>query len=153
MDVSLYNKGLSKLPVKFNRVSGYFECSYNQLTSLEGCPKWVGDFFSLEYNELATLESSPEYIGGNFFCQYNQLTDFRGFPEFYEGKIFYNGNPVFEVIKNIPINKYCGFIHLLNEYSVIRPGMNIIRDRLEVAYDGVGLVMPEDIKIAGYEII
>ncbi len=33
--VWLYDKGLTKLPLKFNKVNGYFDCSYNKLTSLE----------------------------------------------------------------------------------------------------------------------
>ncbi|MEG7685949.1 hypothetical protein, partial [Listeria monocytogenes] len=45
-DVLIYNKGLTKLPLKFNRVDGEFNCSYNQLTTLEGCPNYVGcNFF------------------------------------------------------------------------------------------------------------
>ena len=41
-NVYLHNKGLTKIPVKFNMVTGYFNCSENKLTSLEGCPKEVG---------------------------------------------------------------------------------------------------------------
>ena len=34
-DVYLFKKILTNLPLKFNKVSGYFYCSYNQLTTLE----------------------------------------------------------------------------------------------------------------------
>jgi hypothetical protein len=44
-DVSIANGRLTKLPLKFNKVSGDFYCSYNELTSLEGCPKEVGYYF------------------------------------------------------------------------------------------------------------
>ena len=30
-DVNLYDKGLTKLPLKFGKVSGYFDCQYNKL--------------------------------------------------------------------------------------------------------------------------
>ena len=155
VDDNVYLNGikLTKIPIKFNRVSGDFECYKNQLESLKGCPKWLGGEFSCSNSHLTTLEGCPEYIGGDFYCIYNQLTDFRGFPEFYEGDVFFNGNPVYEIIKGIPYDKVCKFIHLLNEYSVIRPGMKIIKDRLEVAYDGIGEVMPENIEITGYEIV
>jgi len=43
-DVS-FKVNLNKLPLKFGKVSGYFDCSYNFLTTLEGCPKWV--FYTL----------------------------------------------------------------------------------------------------------
>ncbi len=39
--VYLSNKGLTKLPLKFNKVNGDFYCGYNQLKTLEGCPKEV----------------------------------------------------------------------------------------------------------------
>ncbi len=36
--VNLYNKGLKKLPLKFNKINGDFDCDDNKLTSLEGSP-------------------------------------------------------------------------------------------------------------------
>ena len=51
-DVDLYNKGLTKLPLNFGSVSGDFNCSYNNLTNLEG---------------------SPENIGGSFYCLDNPI--------------------------------------------------------------------------------
>ena len=33
-DVFLDNKGLTELPLSFNKVTGYFSCSNNKLTSL-----------------------------------------------------------------------------------------------------------------------
>ena len=33
-DVYLHNMNLDKLPLKFNKVSGHFDCFYNKLTSL-----------------------------------------------------------------------------------------------------------------------
>ncbi len=45
-DVCLSHKNLTRIPIKFNKVSGYFDCSYNFITSLEGCPRKVaGNFF------------------------------------------------------------------------------------------------------------
>ena len=37
--VDLRSKGLSKLPLKFNKISGDFYCDDNKLTTLEGAPK------------------------------------------------------------------------------------------------------------------
>ncbi len=38
-NVNLCNKKLTKLPLKFNKVNGYFDCSSNNLTTLEGSSK------------------------------------------------------------------------------------------------------------------
>ena len=74
-DVDLYNKGFVELPLRFNRVTGDFDCSRNNLTSLNGSPKWIGGWFSCQYNQLTSLEFSPDYIGGFFDCTGNKLTD------------------------------------------------------------------------------
>jgi hypothetical protein len=74
-DVNLWNRGLTELPLTFNRVIGYFDCSYNKLTSLKGSPRWVGGNFSCKDNRLTSLEFCPDYVGGSFWCNNNQLTD------------------------------------------------------------------------------
>jgi hypothetical protein len=74
-NVNLSDKGLTELPLVFNRVTGYFTCSSNKLTTLKGCPRWVGGWFSCYDNHLTSLEFSPEYVGGVFSCEYNNLTD------------------------------------------------------------------------------
>jgi hypothetical protein len=66
-------------------VEGYFDCSYNQLTSLEGAPKTVEGGFSCYDNQLTSLEGAPEVVEGNFNCSYNQLTSLEGAPEVVEG--------------------------------------------------------------------
>ena len=54
-------------------VGGDFNCSYNQLTTLEGSPREVGGNFNCSYNQLTTLEGSPMEVGGNFYCNNNKL--------------------------------------------------------------------------------
>ena len=54
--VYLFNMNLDKLPLKFNKVGGYFGCSNNNLTSLEGSPNYVGGSFSCSNNQLISLE-------------------------------------------------------------------------------------------------
>ena len=73
--VYLLNKGLTELPLTFNKVSGNFDCDYNRLTSLKGCPRWVGGYFDCNNNKLTSLEFSPDYVGGYFSCSSNNLTD------------------------------------------------------------------------------
>ena len=74
-DVSLGYIGLTELPLTFNRVTGFFICSNNQLTSLKGSPRWVGSYFDCGYNDLTSLEFSPDYVGTWFSCRKNNLTD------------------------------------------------------------------------------
>jgi hypothetical protein len=80
-DVNLQNKRLNKLPLKFRNVSGYFDCSYNNLISLEGCPESVSGHFFCFNNNLTSLEGSPKSVGGHFYCYYNDLTSLEGSPK------------------------------------------------------------------------
>tara|TARA_B100000767_G_scaffold18118_1_gene16657 strand:- start:2335 stop:2781 length:447 start_codon:yes stop_codon:yes gene_type:complete len=41
-DVDLSKKGLTELPLKFNYISGDFNCAYNKITDLTGYPKNIG---------------------------------------------------------------------------------------------------------------
>ena len=86
-DVNIHKKSLTKIPLKFNIVSGYFYCSKNKLTTLEGCPKEVGGFSCAE-NQLTTLEGSPKEVGGDFICNFNKLTTLEGCPKEVGGSFF-----------------------------------------------------------------
>jgi hypothetical protein len=72
--VNLSGRVLTELPLRFNKVTGSFNCGYNKLTTLKGSPKWVGSF-NCSVNKLTSLEFSPDYVGGHFWCKYNNLTD------------------------------------------------------------------------------
>jgi hypothetical protein len=74
-NVYLYDRGLTELPLTFNRIEFDFWFSNNNLTSLKGGPRWVGDWFSCGSNKLTSLEFSPEYVGNDFFCSDNYLID------------------------------------------------------------------------------
>jgi len=43
--VGFFGRSLPKIPLKFNIVQGFFSCSFNELTTLEGSPKRVVGFF------------------------------------------------------------------------------------------------------------
>lgn len=45
-DVNLCNMRLNELPLRFGKVTGFFQCSKNRLVSLNGSPKQVNGFFS-----------------------------------------------------------------------------------------------------------
>ena len=39
--VDLYDCNITELPLRFNKVTGSFDCGNNNLTSLKGCPRWI----------------------------------------------------------------------------------------------------------------
>ena len=72
--------------VRFGKVSGYFRCHYNKLTSLEGAPQEVGGNFNCAENKLTSLAGAPQEVGGDFVCRYNKLTSLKGAPQEVEGE-------------------------------------------------------------------
>ena len=61
--------------VRFGQVSGYFICSNNELTSLEGAPQSVIGYFSCSNNGLTSLEGAPQMVGGSFYCSGNPISE------------------------------------------------------------------------------
>jgi len=68
--IDLSCKNLYEFPdyIQFDRVDGYFYCNINHLSSLRGCPKYIGDEFDCSDNDLKQLKNCPEYVGYNFYC-------------------------------------------------------------------------------------
>ena len=83
---------LSKIPLKFAKVIGDFECDRNQLTTLKGSPRSVGGNFECSGNQLTSLEYCPESVGGNFDCDRNQLTTLKGSPKSVGGNFYCHSN-------------------------------------------------------------
>ncbi len=163
--VNLTEKGLTKLPLKFGKVTGYFNCDNNLLTSLEGSPNWVGGCFSCGDNKLKTLNGCPSYVGGYFDCYNNQLTtlkggpetvigdyifysnnlvNFKGFPEYHYEYTYCNANPVYKLIENIPEDKHNKFIYWCNEFEAIDDNGTVIPERMEEVYNKLGLEYNEE---------
>ena len=98
-NVDLSDKKLSKLPVKFGNINGDFNCHYNQLTSLVGCPKEVGGDFNCSSNNIYRLDFVPNYTEG-FYIKDNPFfnvwkliedsieKDYTLFNHFIENNIF-----------------------------------------------------------------
>lgn len=75
--VFLKECNLTHFPVNFNKINGHFNCSHNQLISLEGAPKIVKSF-SCENNQLTNLVGGPEIVDFGYECSNNQLTSLKG---------------------------------------------------------------------------
>ena len=172
-DVDLNRNGLTKIPLKFRKVSGYFCCSYNQLTSLSGSPSEVGGEFYCYDNKLTSLEGSPEKVGGYFDCSDNQLTslegiskyiykqidcednqlrDVKGVKDGWRGEVWIDDNPVYQIFKLFPNERWDEVIEYLNEYEVIRDGKVVVLQALEIVFHEMSLEVPEIDQIEGYQI-
>ena len=81
-DFNCYEKELKDLSgIKFGKVSGSFNCSSNNLTTLEGAPQKVGGDFICGGDNLTSLEGAPQEVGGDFSCYQNKLTSLEGAPQ------------------------------------------------------------------------
>ena len=74
-NLSLNKVGLTKLPdiLKDITVGESFDCSYNNLTSLENCPKTVDGTFGCSYNNLTSLTGATKSVGRDFYCGNNPV--------------------------------------------------------------------------------
>jgi len=69
-DVNLQNRNINsllKFHVKFGKIIGNFDCSFNELKDLKGAPEYVSGDFICIYNQLKSLEGAPAYVGGDFY--------------------------------------------------------------------------------------
>ena len=130
-DVILYNKVLKKLPLKFNKVNGVFNCSSNELKTLEGSPVEINDICRFNGNELTSFKFAPKIIRGRFDCKFNNIKTFEYFPSFVKGDFYCLGNPIFEIWKLFYDRSK---IELLNDFDIFRDEDTdnpvIIMDRL-----------------------
>ncbi len=79
-NVRLSCQALSSIPLKFNKVSGYFYINDNFLTNLNNCPKEVGGEFDCSGNYITSLVGGPEFVGEEYNCSFNSLTTLEGSP-------------------------------------------------------------------------
>jgi hypothetical protein len=77
---------------KFGYVSGDFHCIENNLKTLEGTPKKVGERFSCADNKLESLEGAPKKIGGRFDCTQNKISSLKGMPKEIKNDFFCEDN-------------------------------------------------------------
>ena len=92
-DFNFPRQGIENLHgIRFGSVSGNFDCSNNELTSLEGAPQTVGRDFSCRHNQLTSLEGAPQTVGRDSDCGYTQLTSLEGAPQTIGRDFYCHGN-------------------------------------------------------------
>lgn len=87
-----------KLIIKFDKVAGIFDCSSNNLTTLEGCPK-ICYSFNCSNNGLVDLKYCPETVLGNFNCTSNYINSIEYLPKIVESNFSIYGNYLLEILK------------------------------------------------------
>jgi len=127
---------LNKLPLKFRYVSGDFDCRFNNLSDLQGCPTKIEGSLYLYHNKLKSLEGCPDEVDrllisdneleslrgcpkrvrGDFNCSNNKLTSLEFSPNWVGGYFSITDNPVTDP-KGFP-NKINSSISVHNLYYV-----------------------------------
>jgi hypothetical protein len=131
--VDLSYENLTKLPLKFNKVSGYFNCSENELTSLEGSPNEVGGHFNCNSNKLTSLRGAPQLVSGFFSCDKNKLTSLEGAPQNVGGSFLCDYNELTS-LKGATKNVYsfsCGY----NRLTSLEGGPESVDDSFYCEYN------------------
>ena len=139
--VDLSNFGLTHIPLKFGVVTSYFYCSWNNLTSLDGCPLRVGEYFACNNNNLTSLEGCPKYVGGDFWCSVNNIREFTGIKYIGE-ELSCGGSPIGNIWRIIsPDRKWDeDKMDLFEDISVIQDdGEAVAIDRLNFFLEEIGL--------------
>ncbi len=109
-DVYLSRRGLVKIPIRFNKIFGYFDCSENDLISLEGCPEYISDWFDCSFNNLTSLIGGPSVVKSWFDSTQNNITSLEGCPSMVEILFISNNNLKSLDGINIPYSKLDHFI-------------------------------------------
>jgi len=102
-DVDMSNKYLfyqnpHRIPIKFRKIEGYFDCNNNNLVSLVGAPQIVEGHFWCSSNKLISLVNSPQVIEGSFHCSYNQLISLEGAPQIVKGNFNCSFNKLINLV-------------------------------------------------------
>jgi hypothetical protein len=165
--VYLDKEGLKYLPLKFNYVSGNFNCVDNKLVSLEGCPQTISGSFNCSDNDLESLKGGPQTVnedydcsnntlntlkgcsqtvGGYFNIYNNKLTDLEYFPEV-NGPIYTAKNLVHHLVYTFIDNADIFMIEDFVDYEIVRNRDTVMLDRLQTFIRDNDLEMPDLEKI------
>jgi len=68
-------------PDTYEIPSHWHSLASKRLTSLEGCPEFVGCNFNLANNYLSSFKGAPKFILGYLNVTMNSFTDFKGINE------------------------------------------------------------------------
>jgi hypothetical protein len=114
--VNITENDITEFPefIKFNHISGGFQCNNNELITLKGCPIVVSGSFICSWNNLSNLMYGPKLVQIDYMASHNKLTslqglgvikqsldlsnnfleDLKGIPETINGSLYIHGNPI-----------------------------------------------------------
>lgn len=101
--------------IQFNKCNGDFFVSNSSITSLKGCPRWVGEDFACNGNLLKTLEGGPEHVEMDYYCTGCGLKTLKGSPS-YVGRDFRCTNNNIKSLKDGP--RYVGYIYFCTKNPI-----------------------------------
>ena len=113
-DVYLFDEYFIELPLYFNIITGDFALKFNNLFSLKGAPKYVGDEFYCYGNKIKTLYNIPEV----------------------KGKVTIIHNPISELWNLFRKKDYIEYFNDLD--IIIDNGETVILDRLNYFLQDIG---------------
>ncbi|MBQ8294034.1 MAG: hypothetical protein IJX89_01440 [Alphaproteobacteria bacterium] len=92
-NLNLSNIGLTQLPdMSKCTIEGRFDCSFNPLTSLAGCPRMVREFVC-EYTDIRDLRGAPK-LAESVYVRHNRLKSLVGAPHtYYDDEDFWREYP------------------------------------------------------------
>jgi hypothetical protein len=141
-DVDMSYLNLSDIPYKFKYISGYFNCSNNQLTTLKNAPKEIGGGFNGDSNNLKNIKYLPkcirylkEDIYSNYSFRANPLTTLEHIPKnIKDGCIYFSwSDEMYEYFKcNLDKIHFWGSIHSYLDILVNVPeSINYIKNYID----------------------
>lgn len=98
-DVAISNYRRKELPISFSKVTGSFHVVNSDITDFEGFPYNVGEtlyVFGCEY--ISSMVGCPEYVGGNFFVTNCYLSKIDFCPKYVGGEVSFNKNRIQEIL-------------------------------------------------------
>ena len=119
-NVNIAEQNLNEIPINFGHVWGDFDCSGNNLQSLNGSPVFVSGDFMCQRNNLASLENGPEIVNGAYICYENKLTRLQGIAKVIKKYIECALNPIESIDDNLNITLGGFFHHCNSDNSTIK---------------------------------
>jgi hypothetical protein len=155
-NVDLKDTDLIELPVKFNRINGYFDVRYNQnLVNTDNFPVYVKDNLFASYCGIKELTDMPLEIGGSLDISFNELSEITfskeratlgkckiGLNLYAQNNYFYDlsENP-FEVGQSIDLS-YCKLYDMYGIQQTVNGLLNLNGNQIDTYAN-----MPEKIEL------
>lgn len=87
----------NRLPIKINKINGWFDLSNCGLTTLDGCPEYVSGYFNCVGNKLTDLKGGPKIVNSDYLCDNNDIKTLDGIAEYIGGDLIICNNPITEL--------------------------------------------------------